>query len=106
MHDVALHSEPQAEAPVALPFRDHTILGACEAIGEDFGFNPVWLRIPLSAMVLWSPIIAIGTYFALAAVVLLSRLIFPVPEADMVVASSAPAHVAANSDQDEERAAA
>ena len=34
---------------VALPLRSHTILGVCEAIGEDFGFNPVFLRIPLAA---------------------------------------------------------
>ncbi len=26
---------------IALPLRAHTILGVCEAIGEDFGFNPV-----------------------------------------------------------------
>lgn len=108
MHDVVLHSEAPAEPKVALPFRDHTILGACEAIGEDFGFNPVWLRVPLSAMVLWSPVIAIGTYFALAAVVLLSRLLFPVPKLDAIAQHSVAAHVAANSDEneEEERAAA
>ena len=42
------------ENPVALPMRPHTILGVCEAIGEDFGFNPVLLRIPFAAGVLWS----------------------------------------------------
>ena len=61
----------------ALPLRSHTILGVCEAIAEDFGFNPVLLRIVLAAMVLWSPLLAIGAYFALGAVVLLSRLLFP-----------------------------
>jgi phage shock protein C len=70
------------EAPMnqpALPLRSHTIFGACEAIGEDFGFNPVLLRVPLAAMVLWSPLMAIVAYFALSAVVLLSRLVFPSP---------------------------
>lgn len=62
---------------VALPLRSHTILGVCEAIGEDFGFNPVLLRVPFAASVLWSPLIAIGAYFALGAVVLLSRLVAP-----------------------------
>jgi len=62
---------------VALPLRSHTIFGVCEAIGEDFGFNPVLLRVPLAAMVLWSPMWAIVAYFALGAVVLGSRLIFP-----------------------------
>jgi phage shock protein C len=62
---------------VALPLRSHTILGACEAIGEDFGFNPVFLRIPFAASVIYSPMLAIGTYLALGLVVLASRLLFP-----------------------------
>ena len=65
------------ENSVALPFRSHTILGVCEAIGEDFGFNPVLLRVPFAATVLWSPMWAIVAYFVLGAVVLASRLLFP-----------------------------
>jgi len=60
-----------------LPLRAHTILGICEAIGEDFGFNPTFLRIPLAASVIVSPLWAFGTYFALGAIVLVSRLLFP-----------------------------
>ena len=62
---------------VALPLRSHTILGVCEAIGEDFGFNPIFLRAPLAASVLYSPAWAIGVYLALGMVVLGSRLLFP-----------------------------
>lgn len=62
---------------VALPLRSHTILGVCEGIGEDFGFNPILLRIPFAASVMWNPMIAIAAYFALGAVVLTSRLLFP-----------------------------
>lgn len=65
------------ENQVALPLRSHTILGVCEAIGEDFGFNPVLLRIPFAASVVYSPLLAIGTYFALGALVLASRMLFP-----------------------------
>ena len=61
----------------ALPLRSHTILGVCEAIGEDFGFNPVWLRVPFAATVLWSPLYSIIAYFALGLVVLASRLLAP-----------------------------
>jgi phage shock protein PspC (stress-responsive transcriptional regulator) len=68
------------ENQVALPLRSHTILGVCEAIGEDFGFNPVYLRVPFAASVLVSPFWAIVTYFALGAVVLLSRIVFPKPK--------------------------
>lgn len=62
---------------VALPLRSHTILGVCEAVGEDFGFNPVLLRIPFAASVVYSPMLAIGAYLALGLVVLASRLLFP-----------------------------
>ena len=65
------------ENEVALPLRSHTILGVCEAMGEDFGFNPVFLRIPLAASVIISPTWAIITYLTLGAVVLASRLLFP-----------------------------
>jgi phage shock protein PspC (stress-responsive transcriptional regulator) len=63
--------------PVALPMRPHTILGVCEAVGEDFGFNPVLLRIPFAVGVLWSPTLTLAIYFALGAAVLASRLLFP-----------------------------
>jgi phage shock protein C len=65
------------ENQIALPLRSHTILGVCEAIGEDFGFNPVLLRVPFAATVLYSPLLSVGGYFALGAVVLASRLLFP-----------------------------
>ena len=69
------------EAYIALPLRQHTIFGVCEGIGEDFGFNPIFLRVPLAALVLWSPLIAIGLYFGLGVLVLVSRLLFPRPKA-------------------------
>ena len=62
---------------VALPLRSHTILGVCEAIGEDFGFNPVLLRIPFAASVIYSPLLSIGTYLALGVFVFASRWFFP-----------------------------
>ena len=70
------------ENQVALPLRSHTILGVCEAIGEDFGFNPAFLRIPFAASVLYSPLWAVVGYFALGAVVLASRLLFPKAKVD------------------------
>jgi phage shock protein PspC (stress-responsive transcriptional regulator) len=80
------------ENPAALPLRSHTILGVCEAIGEDFHFNPVFLRVVLAAGVLWSPLIAIGTYFGLGAVVLLSRLLYPTTKLAAPVADVASAN--------------
>jgi phage shock protein C len=88
---------------VALPLRSHTILGVCEGIGEDFGFNPTFLRVPLAAMVVYSPMIAIGTYLALGLVVLASRLIFP--KAKTVSVSTAESHAVANEDREFAKAA-
>jgi phage shock protein PspC (stress-responsive transcriptional regulator) len=62
--------------PVA---RDDTLLGACYAVGEDFGFNPLWLRILFAFGVLSSPAIALTAYAALTAIVVLSRWMVPDP---------------------------
>ena len=101
MQALTIENEQQ-NVPVAL--RAHTILGVCEAIGEDFGFNPVWLRVPLAASVLLSPMMAIGAYFALGGVVLLSRLLFPKPTV-AEVGAGAEQPVAANEQQELAKAA-
>ena len=87
-----------------LPFRNDTVLGVCEAIGQDLGFHANWLRIAFALAFYWSPSAVIGTYLALGAIVLASRLIFP----DRVVdepAQIAPVAIAAP-DEEEVRLAA
>ena len=91
------------ENQVALPLRNHTILGVCEGIGEDFGFNPIWLRIPLAASVIWNPMIAFALYFGLGAIVLVSRLVFPKPKA---TSSSVAAETAVPANEQSEMAKA
>lgn len=59
--------------------REDTLLGVCEGIGEDFGFNAQYLRVALAAMIFWNPLAALGTYATLAVAVLLSRTLFPIP---------------------------
>lgn len=86
----------------ALPLRTHTLLGVCEAVGEDFGFNPLFLRVPFSMAVLYSPTIAIGTYLVLALIVAASRLLFPNAKSD----TAAQPDVAADNSNDEVRLAA
>jgi phage shock protein C len=87
------------ENQVALPLRNHTILGICEGIGEDFGFNPIFLRIPLAAMVIVNATWAFGAYFGLGAIVLASRLLFPDRKASTEAKVAQPA--AAANEQDE-----
>ena len=82
------------ETQPALPFRAHTIFGVCEGIGEDFSFNPIYLRVPLAASVLWSPTMAIGAYLMLGLVVLASRLLFPKAETAAPEAAIEPAAAA------------
>ena len=59
--------------------RDHTLLGVCEALGEDFGFNPVYLRVPLAVGLLWSPIAMVALYAAAGVIVFLTRWVSPNP---------------------------
>lgn len=59
--------------------RDHTILGICEALGEDFGFNPLLLRVPLAVCLLLNPYAVFATYTGLGVLVAVSRLLAPNP---------------------------
>ena len=60
-----------------LPLRNDTILGVCEAIGQDFGFNPLWLRLAFIAPIFFAPYAAVGAYLGLAAVVGLTNWFAP-----------------------------
>jgi phage shock protein C len=85
--------------------RNDTIFGTCQAIGDDYGFNANWLRVPLAASLLASPTGAIALYLGLSVVVLISRLAFrskTVPSAAITVE---PAAIEANDDQRELAAA-
>jgi len=69
----------QAAVQPSLIARDDTFLGVCQALGEDFGFNPVYLRIAFGLPLIFSPTAVLATYFGLGAIVLLSRLLAPRP---------------------------
>ena len=53
----------QASAPIT---RDDTLFGVCQALGEDFGFNPIYLRIALGVSLIVAPVAVIGLYLAAA----------------------------------------
>ncbi|HEX8126276.1 MAG TPA: PspC domain-containing protein [Allosphingosinicella sp.] len=75
--------------------RDHTMFGVCEALGEDLGFSPVFLRIAFAVALFFSPIGALAAYAALGALVLFTRLVAPVPrQAPGPEAETAPADAA------------
>lgn len=93
-------------ANVNLFLRDDTFTGTCQAIGEDFGFNPNWLRVAFGIAVLFSFTYAAAVYLALAAVVLVSRVLAPRKLAKPVVEAEAAVLPAADHDQGEMRIAA
>lgn len=65
------------DAATNLILRNDTILGVCQAIGDDFGFSPLLLRVPFAVCLLLNPYLVVATYFGLGALVLGSRLLFP-----------------------------
>ena len=83
--------------------RDDTILGVCQGIGDDLGFNPLWLRVAFAVGVYMNPVAAIATYFGLGIIVLATRLIIREPRraAPAIAAQPAAAPVAANTGEAE-----
>ena len=59
--------------------RDDTFFGVCEALGEDLGFNPIYLRITFAVFLLWKPVEVIVAYVIAGLVVGLTRWLFPNP---------------------------
>ena len=68
-------------ASASLIARDDTLLGVCAAIAEDFGFNPVLLRLLFGVGMLFNPVAAVAAYAAAGALVAVSRWLVPEPRA-------------------------
>jgi phage shock protein PspC (stress-responsive transcriptional regulator) len=89
------------------PFaRKDTLLGVCEALGEDFRFHPNILRVALAVVLLVNPLMVIGGYAAAGVVVALVRWIFPNPvPAEAAAGSAEPARLEPAAARQEERQA-
>ncbi|WP_375390809.1 PspC domain-containing protein [uncultured Sphingomonas sp.] len=82
--------------PQAATFnRSDTLLGVCEAIGQDLGINPLWIRLALTLGLFWNAAAIVGLYAALAVAVYAARRLTPVTAAQPSVA---PAALAADND--------
>lgn len=57
--------------------RSDTLLGVCQAIGEDVGVNPTFLRVGFGVMLFWNMGAAVAAYLAIGLVVLTVRLSMP-----------------------------
>ena len=81
----------QVDREPALPLRGDTLLGVCEAIGQDLGFNPTWLRAAFAALFLWNPEVVVACYVGLGIVVALTRWAFPPISKPAAIAEPKPA---------------
>jgi phage shock protein C len=91
---------------VALPLRSDTFLGVCEAIGQDLGINPNWIRLAFAPVILFSPLTALGAYLGLGAIVAGSRYFFPAASAARTDVQASDRQPADDNGEEEERLAA
>ena len=61
--------------------RDDTFFGVCEALGEDFRFNPQFLRVGFALALFFNPLAAVAAYVAAGALVAITRWAVPNPPA-------------------------
>lgn len=77
------------------------LIGICSAVGEDFAFNPFWLRLTLGALFVLQPVGIVVCYVALGVAVLISRLVLPTSKRRVRVTYADVPHTAANEPADE-----
>ena len=65
------------DKPATLPFRNDTMLGVCEGLGQDLGIHPNLLRIAFASAFYFSPVVVIATYLSLGLLVAAARWAFP-----------------------------
>jgi phage shock protein C len=82
----ASHKDETMTNQTPLPLRHDNILGVCEAIGQDFGFNPLWLRLAFIAPIFYDPTVSIAAYLGLGLVVAATRWFAPDQAAPQVAA--------------------
>ncbi len=70
--------------------RDHTLLGVCEALGEDLGFNPVFLRLAFAVGLFLNPLAVLAAYAGLGMLVAFTRFVAPNPRSPAVEEEAAP----------------
>lgn len=80
--------------------RDDTFLGVCQGLGEDLGIPPNVLRLAITVPLFLFPAQTVAAYFGAGLLVLVTRLVYPVPRAAKAVADAAPAEPAVEAKAD------
>ena len=65
------------EQTVEIKSNPDSLFGVCQSVGEDFGFNPFFLRIAFLGLGFFSIPVTIGAYGLLGIGVAASRWLFP-----------------------------
>jgi phage shock protein C len=86
----------QTAAQPSLFARDDTFFGVCAGLGEDFGFNPIYLRVAFAAALFFNPPAALGAYAITGMTVMVSRWIAPNPRPAVAAPAAQAAPVADN----------
>jgi phage shock protein C len=97
----AITKDQKMTKTTPLPLRNDTILGVCEAIGRDFGFNPIWLRLAFIAPLFFAPSLTIAAYLGLGLLVGLINWLAPdkAANAPQLVSSNERVATAAEADE-------
>ena len=93
--------ESRNERQPALPFRGDTLLGVCEAMGQDLRINPIWLRTIFATLLLWNPEVVVIAYLALGVVVAVTRWL--IPDRQAAVSAQEPAKAEAMVEESQNR---
>jgi phage shock protein C len=88
-----VQSRPEQSNEAKFHRGDH-LFGVCQAIGEDLGFDPLYLRVALFSLMFFNPLYMLGAYAGLAIVLGISRWVAPkaVPAEEQVKTFEQPAN--------------
>lgn len=78
-HALPAYPADQPRPKAALPLRNDTMLGVCEGLGEEFGLDPLYLRLAFAGLFYWNPPAVVAAYLALGLALAFGRWVHPVP---------------------------
>lgn len=81
--------------------RHDTLLGICQALGEDLRVDPIWFRAALAVLVFFSLGAAVAVYLGIGVIVLGSRLLYRAPRKPMPAVEAAPADAEPQADDND-----
>jgi len=72
-----IQQQPEQQRYVPLPLRKDNFLGVCEALGQDLHIHANIIRVIFGTVLIFQPLLVVGTYLGLGVLVFLTRWIAP-----------------------------